>query len=271
MIDLSNKTYDKAPGNILQDMYLKHRFKKILQNNCDRNLSFIEIGSGSGNMSRILLDMGLHGIGFELNEEACRINSIKNEKFIKSNTYKIFNENYFAYVGKEFADVIISSHVLEHLPECELKKFFNTSYNLLRHEGRIITLVPACMKYWGIEDETVGHYRRFEFQDFIKISQDYNFKIVDLTGLTFPLSNLLYRISNFLIKREESWKRNLPKEEQTKLSSSGGARQIMYKTNFPYWVRFVINDVTMYPFYILQRIFKNQKNCMNIYCELQKQ
>jgi 16S rRNA A1518/A1519 N6-dimethyltransferase RsmA/KsgA/DIM1 with predicted DNA glycosylase/AP lyase activity len=99
MTGLSNKTYDKAPGNILQEMYLKRRFKKILQDNQDSKVSFIEIGSGSGNISRILLDLGLNGIGFELNKEACRINHLKNEKFIKSEKYKIFNDNYFNCVG----------------------------------------------------------------------------------------------------------------------------------------------------------------------------
>lgn len=270
MTGLFNKTYDKAPGNILQEMYLKHRLKTILQNYQDSEASFIEIGSGSGNMSRILLDMGLHGIGFELNEEACRINSIKNEKFIKSNTYKIINENYFAYVGKEFADVIISSHVLEHMLDDDLKKFFNKSYYLLKDKGRIISLVPACMRCWGIEDETAGHYRRFEFQDFINISEEYNLKIINLVGLTYPLSNLVLKLSNYLIKKNESWKKDLSKDEQTKLSSSGGAKQVMYKTNFPYWFKYIVNDVTMYPFYILQRVFQKNKSSMVIYCELQK-
>jgi len=99
MTGLSDRTYDKAPGNILQEMYLKHRLKIILQNNQNRKLRFIEIGSGSGNISRILLDLGFNGIGFELNEEACRINHWKNENFIKSGKYIIFNDNYFNCAG----------------------------------------------------------------------------------------------------------------------------------------------------------------------------
>lgn len=270
MTDLSNKTYDKAPGNILQEMYLENRLKKILKNNHGSKLSFIEIGSGSGNMSRILLDMGLNGIGFELTEEACRMNRSKNKKYIKSERYTIFNDNYFKYVGDELVDIIISSHVLEHMPDDDLRRFFNKSYALLKNKGRMISLLPACMRYWGIEDETAGHYRRFEFQDFINISKEYNLKIIDLVGLTYPLSNLIIKLSNHLIRKNESWKKDLSKEEQTKLSSSGGAKQVMYKTNFPYWFKYIINDVTMYPFYILQRVFQNNKNSMVIYCELQK-
>ena len=156
------------------------------------------------------------------------------------------------------------------MPNDDLKKFLNKSCSLLKNQGRIIILVPACMKYWGIEDETAGHYRRFEFQDFVNISKDYNLKIIDLVGLTYPLSNVFIKLSNYLIKKSESWKKDLSKDEQTALSSSGGAKRVMYKTNFPYWFKYIINDVTMYPFYMLQRIFKNNKNSLVIYCEFQK-
>ncbi len=62
--------------------------------------------------------------------------------------------------------------------------------------------MPACMKYWGIEDETAGHYKRFEFHDFVNISKENNLKIVDLVGLTYPLSNMMIRLSNHLIKKK---------------------------------------------------------------------
>jgi len=266
----NEKTYDMAPGNILQNMYIKSRLKKILKINSHQTLNFIELGSGNGNISKILLSFGFNGIGFDISNEACKINYQKNERYIKNGFYQILNTDYFNYEGNP-VDIVISSHTLEHLTDNELKQFFNKSIAMLKNRGgRIITLVPACMKYWGIEDETVGHYRRFESEDFINISKEYNLKIIDLSGLTFPLSNMLYGVSNFLIKRKESWKKDLSKDEQTKLSSSGGAKKVMYKTNFPYWFRFLINDVTMYPFYVLQRIFRNQRNSMNIYCELQK-
>ena len=257
------KTYNLAPGNILQNMYLK---KRIVTNKQTNKLTFIELGSGNGNISNILLKLGLSGIGFDLNKDACILNENLNEIFIKKGDYEVLNNDFFNYKRKK-VDIIISSHTIEHFPEDLLKNFFIKAKSLLKNNGTIISLVPSSMKYWGIEDETVGHYRRFEFQDFIKIAKDNNFIIKNIAGLTYPLSNILFKLSNYLIDRKEAWKKDLSKEEQTKLSSSGGAKQVKYKTNFPYWFKYIINEITMYPFYLLQLFFKKNRDSMVIYCE----
>ena len=217
-------TYNLAPGNILQNMYLERRLKKL------RKTTFIELGSGNGNISAMLLN--------------------------------------FDYRGAK-VDVIISSHVIEHLSDELLGKYFCKCESFLNRGGVIVSLVPSSMKYWGIEDETVGHYRRFEFEDFENIATANGFMVKNIAGLTYPLSNLLFGLSNYLVNKNDGWKTSLSKNEQTELSSSGGARQIKFKTNFPYWFRYIINEFTMYPFYLLQLIFRKNKNSMVIYCEYQ--
>ncbi len=126
------------------------------------------------------------------------------------------------------------------------------------------------MRYWGIEDETTGHYRRFEFEDFKKTGEKYNFIIQKNEGLTFPISNILFGLSNYLIKKQEAWKKNLTKDEQTVLSSSGGAKRVMWKTDFPWFVQHFINEYTMYLFYILQKFFRKNSHSMVIYSKLKK-
>ena len=217
-------TYNLAPGNILQNMYLERRLKKL------RKTTFIELGSGNGNISAMLLN--------------------------------------FDYRGAK-VDVIISSHVIEHLSDELLGKYFCKCESFLNSGGVIVSLVPSSMKYWGIEDETVGHYRRFEFEDFENIATANGFMVKNIAGLTYPLSNLLFGLSNYLVNKNDGWKTSLSKNEQTELSSSGGARQIKFKTNFPYWFRYIINEFTMYPFYLLQLIFSKNRNSMVIYCEYQ--
>jgi hypothetical protein len=133
-----------------------------------------------------------------------------------------------------------------------------------------VSLVPASMKYWGIEDETVGHYRRFEFIDFELIAKSNNLLVNKNDGLTFPMSNILFGMSNFLINKNEGWKKDLSKDEQTYLSSSGGARKVMWKTNFPWYIKYIVNNYTLYPFYLLQEIFRKNINSMVIYSELKK-
>ena len=86
-------------------------------------------------------------------------------------------------------------------------------------------------------------------------------------GLTYPLSNLLFPLGNELVKRKDSWKLGMTPEEQT-LVSSPGVRQIQYKTVFPWYFRYLINDITMYPFYLLQLMSRSHPNSLVLYCEL---
>jgi len=257
-------TYNLAPGNILQNMYLKSRLRQLQGS----KKTFIELGSGNGNISAILLNSGMSGIGFDLSETACDLNRKKNGSYIKDGMYQVEEADFFDYKGAK-VDVIISSHVIEHFPDELLDQYFSKCESLLNRGGVIISLVPSSMKYWGIEDETVGHYRRFEFEYFEKIAIDNGFIVKNMSGLTYPLSNLLFGLSNYLINKNDGWKKSLSKDEQTELSSSGGARQIKFKTNFPYWFRTILNEFTMYPFYLLQLIFRKNKNSMVIYCEYQ--
>ena len=152
----------------------------------------------------------------------------------------------------------------------DVKKYFKKCNELLTNDGIVITIVPASMKYWEIEDEIAGHVKRYEFSDFKDLADKFNYDINKINGLTFPISNLLLPISNHLVTKSESWKKNLDLQERTKLSSSGGARNVPGKTTFPKIFKYLLNEITMYPFYLLQIIFSKSKRSMIIYCELKK-
>ncbi len=64
------------PGSILQNLYLKERIRKSNWKN------FIEIGSGNGFLSNILLQNGLFGKGFDLNSSACENNRLLKDIYI---------------------------------------------------------------------------------------------------------------------------------------------------------------------------------------------
>lgn len=253
--------YDLAPGTILQYSYRKRRLKKIGVN----GLFFIEVGAGNGNISNILLENGMTGVGFDLSKGACENNAKKNSSFIEGNKYRIENSDFLLYDGPK-ADIVISSHVIEHLPEESVRRFFLKASSILTTQGRIISLIPSNMKYWGIEDETAGHYRRYDYADFYALSKEFGFKINDLAGLTYPLSNFLLKASNYLIGKEEGWKKNISMDERTLLSSAG-VKQVKFKTYFPSYFRLFINEITLFPFVLLQLFNRKHPNCMVIYSE----
>lgn len=250
----------QAPGNILQNLYLKKRIRKW-----SRTFSFLEIGSGVGTMSGILLKQGGKGTGIDLNELACIENNRENHQFIQKGSYRILNSDFFAFESQHEFDIIVSMMVIEHLSQSELDKFLTKCKLLLKKGGLLVLFVPASNKYWGIEDEIAGHYKRYEFGDFDELSEKYSLTVKHIAGLTFPLSNLLYPISNYFIRKAESYKLKLSEKEKTILS---GKRDVPFKTKFPGFLIIILNEITLRPLHWLQMIFSKNANSMVIYCEL---
>jgi 2-polyprenyl-3-methyl-5-hydroxy-6-metoxy-1,4-benzoquinol methylase len=248
-----------APGSILQRMYFKRRIRK------KEYKTFCEIGSGNGILSEFLLKSGLAGRGYDLNKSACDNNELRNKAFIHQGSYSVKCDDVLSNPPPEKFDMIISSMVIEHLTDADVEKYFKMCKEHLNPDGRIIVFVPASQRYWGIEDEIAGHFRRYEFDDFKKIAAANTLEINDLCGLTFPLSNILFPVSNYLVKKSESSKRSLSKQEQTILS---GNREVKFKTTYPTVLKIFLNEMVLYPLYLLQRIFKNHSSSMVIYCEM---
>lgn len=252
-----------APGYILQKMYIRKRLK-LLQDKCR---SFFEVGSGNGFNSKLFLEMGFHGKSVDLNDSACENNRQLNAKYISSNQYSVDCSNFLSidFSENEKYDIIFSSMVIEHLPEDQLHLFFRKSKSLLSKKGRIIILVPTHMKFWGIEDEIAGHYRRFSYADFSNIADKHSLNLNHLAGLTYPVSNILLKLSNYLVKKSEAKTLALSKEERTILT---GNRDVKFKTSFPQFFRFFLNDITMYPLFLLQNMNTKSDNAMIGYFEL---
>ena len=247
-----------APGSILQRMHLKCRLNKFSPK------SFCEIGSGNGYISHILLNEGLTGVGYDLNSSACDNNAVLNNEFIKQKKYRLLNTDFLTETDNQLYDIILSCMVIEHLPEDVVNNYFTICKKKLTPNGKIIVLVPSSMKYWGIEDEIAGHFKRYEFSDIETIAKQQQLKIDDVSGLTYPVSNILFSLSNKLIKKSEGYKKELDMHEQTVLS---GNRNVKFKTTFPSYLKIILNEYVLYPFYILQKLNKKNPNSMVIYAE----
>jgi hypothetical protein len=59
----------------------------------------------------------------------------------------------------------------------------------------------------------------------------------------------------------------LSEQERTVLS---GNRDVPFKTIYPRIFSYLINELTMYPFYVLQLAFQRSEHAMVIYSELKK-
>ncbi len=119
--------------------------------------------------------------------------------------------------------------------------------------GRVILGVPGRRDWWSLEDETVGHFRRYDRSDLDAVMKHAGLGQVSIWSVGVPTINLLFRASLWTIARAgEAAKKTQSQREQTETS---GIREIPWKTVFPSWVRLILNRTTLYPLFVIQRLF----------------
>ncbi len=234
------------PGTLLQLMYLRERLERIPAG------TFAEVGPGSGEITRLLLDMGWSGSAYDLGENT--IADLK-ERFaaeISADRIAVLNQDFLLSSPQNSVDLVISCMVMEHLDDALQTQFMRVASRALKPNGRMISLVPSSPAHWGIEDDIAGHCRRYTRPDVARLASDNHWDLLHVAGLTFPVSNLLLPVSNYLVRRSEGQKLALSALERTKLS---GRRQVKYKTHFPSLLGLLLNEYTLYPFHLLQKFF----------------
>ena len=107
-------------------------------------------------------------------------------------------------------------------------------------------------------------YRRYTRDTLCKLVNGNGWHIRNITGLTYPLSNILLPISNFLVRRAEKSKLSLTNLEKTRAS---GIRDVRFKTNFPSVLSLLLNRHVLFPLYWLQKVFSSSLNALVLYFE----
>jgi SAM-dependent methyltransferase len=246
------------PGTILQQMYLKERLRGVPPG------VFVEIGAGQGIVSATLLRLGWRGTGYDLNPESLAIATRVNAEAVAAGRYRVVNKDWLADPQAEPADLIISCMVLEHMDEEHEALYFERCRERLKPHGLGILLVPGGPQYWGVEDEIAGHQRRYTFTALHERIGRHGLDARHMAGLTYPVSNLLFPVSEFLVRRAERHKAALSMDDRTRQS---GNRNVRFKTTFPGVLKLVLNEVVMYPFHVLQKLFSRNRGSMVIYAE----
>jgi SAM-dependent methyltransferase len=249
-----------APGTILQFLFIRDRLRKAM----GTSKKFIDVGSGKGYLSELLLSLGHNGIGVDLNQSACIHNNLLNSNYISDGKYEVVNTAFELIDNKDF-DFLISSMVIEHLDEITLDKFMTKAKQVIKPNGRLIFLVPSNMDAWGIEDEIAGHVKRYSFSDIERMASKHNMNLEKRVGLNYPISNWLLSLSNRIVNSKEAEILNKSERDRTIYT---GNRNIKYKTVYPTYLNLILNELVMYPFHILQNIFKNNEKSLVMYFEL---
>lgn len=250
------------PGTLLQLMYLDERLKGIPPGR------FIEIGPGSGEVTRRLLRAGWTGTVFDLSGETIARLRQRFADEIASGRLATEQGDFLSFPPParqdERVDLVISSMVMEHMDEEAERKYMDVAARRLNERGRMIGFVPASPSHWGIEDDIAGHRRRYTKETLLSLFRATQWQAAHLAALTYPVSNLLLPVSNFLVKRHEGSKLSLSPLERTKHS---GRRNVRFKTHFPGLLKVLLNERTMLPLHWLQKLFLRSDKALVLYFE----
>ena len=216
-----------------------------------RGKTFIEVGVGNGVLSRPLCDRGYEGVGVEFSDEAAAVARRAMANHVAAGRYRLIADDIFNLRPDRQYSVGVSLMVMEHVDDDV--GFVQRITQFLEPGGLVIIAVPGRRDRWGIEDETVGHLRRYDRSDLYRVMVQAGLREVGVWSVAVPVANILFRAGNLLLRMSgETRKRQLSKIDQTKMS---GIREIPLKTVFPSWFSIVLNRTALYPLLVMQRLF----------------
>ncbi len=214
--------------------------------------TFLEVGCGSGDLSLKLCQRGWQGVGADFSAEALEQAGANLREYITDGRYHLVESDILDLdlMGEKF-DAGLSMMVMEHV--ADQRGFLRKIMEFVKPGGHVIVGVPGRRDRWGIEDETVGHLRRYDRNDLREVLLSAGLTDVTVWSVAVPTANLLFHFSNFFIRNSS---------EIDKLSQSTGAqtetsgiREIPWKTAFPSSFRLILNRTTLYPLLVMQRLF----------------
>ena len=213
---------------------------------------FLEVGCGDGSLSLNLLARGFCGVGADISEQAIAEASGKLQSSIERGRYALHYGDVNGISLADRFDLALSMMVVEHVEKPV--PFVQSIAERVVPGGIVILGVPGRKDHWSIEDETVGHLRRYERVELAALLSDAGLENVEVWSVAVPVANVLFAAGKRLIERSssEAEKKNLGKMQQTLTS---GIRDIPFKTAFPAPFRLILNQWTMLPFAVFQRLF----------------
>lgn len=206
---------------------------------CD-GTNVLEVGCGCGDLLHVLERRGYTGLGIDISEDALAVagagfsgHRIKVARCTPGDIQEKF-------------DIVVASEVMEHYEDDAF--FLSQLHERLRDGGHLLLTVPAHMKDWGPNDDFCGHVRRYERNDLYTAVQAAGFDDIVVRSYGVPIYNFMKPFYDLAIRSETS-PAGAPME---KTAGSGG---MWLMSGAGRLFRALFNDVTMYPLYLLQRLF----------------
>lgn len=176
-VPVHHKDYDASGLNNLYSEEEKHFWfiarkeliYKQMKKYVDQNASVIEVGAGTGNVSRYLMKKGYQNISVG----EMHLNGLKYaqgygiKKCYQLDLLDMPFENEF--------DVVCLFDVLEHIEYDE--KALQNIHRTLTDRGKLILTVPSHMWLWNKSDRIAGHKRRYSKSELVDKLEKNGFRV----------------------------------------------------------------------------------------------
>jgi len=199
----------------------------------------LDIGCGGGDLCETAYWRGFDVLGIDFSEDAIQLCRHRLAHLLDDKRLRFECKN-LSEVDDTF-DVIFMMEVLEHIEDD--RAAIETVAGLLKRGGTLLLSVPANPKWFGPSDRYAGHYRRYERQQLMALIQSAGFKVTRAWSYGVPLANLTEVVRNVIFRNRAVD----GKEQATKRSG--------INRNLEGHFRYLSNDVFLFPFYLLQRMF----------------
>jgi SAM-dependent methyltransferase len=203
--------------------------------------SFLEMGAGTGHMTRLFVNRGFHGACYDLGADS---RALIRRNLSDLGTQVMVVDDITSLPLASF-DCLLAFEVLEHIEDDAgaLRDWLR----YLRPGGRVLLSVPAHARKFGRSDEIVGHVRRYEKAQVLALLTGVGIENVTIANYGFPLTELTRRLSNWLVKNDRSYDAMTP--EQRSIRSAHSLPRVVDR------VLSLTGSSAFVPFCVIQRWF----------------
>lgn len=169
----------RARKNFIKNLFLKY---------VNKNEKIIEIGAGTGNVSKMLIDNGYH---------MC-VGEVHKNGLLYAKRYGIKDLYQFDLMHSPFHehfDVVGMFDVLEHIEDDGLA--LRNIKNMLKPGGKLIIVVPAHKWLWSWDDVIANHKRRYDLIGIKSLFDENGFKILEAKNFFVSILPLLFLRTKF--------------------------------------------------------------------------